>query len=48
MDKAWALQRAYAQTLYLASQAMQESAQRMQQKDQELKRRLMDAGAVFV
>src|ERR1044072_8067889 len=48
MDRALQIQGAAAQSLYFAALAMQESAQRMQQQEQKLKRRLMDAGAIFV
>lgn len=48
MEKALRFQGIMAQTNYLAAMAMQEQAQKMQQKEMELKRRLMDAGAIYV
>lgn len=48
MDKALMFEGIRARTMYFAGLMMQESARKMQQENTELKRRLMDAGAVFV
>jgi hypothetical protein len=48
MDKALALQAAHAQTMYQVGLAMQETAAKMQEREQKMKQRLMDAGATFV
>lgn len=48
MDKAMQLQGIMAQTNLQAAWAMQEAAQKMREKDNEQKKRLMDAGAIFV
>jgi hypothetical protein len=47
-DKALSLQGIQAQTNYLVSQAMQEGAQNLKKKHQELDERLRANGAVFV
>ncbi len=48
MEKALQFQGIMAQTNLQAAWAMQESAQKLQQKNNEMKRRLMDNGAIFV
>jgi hypothetical protein len=48
MDKALQFQGIQARTNYLVGQAMQENAQRMLKQHEEMRKRLMDAGATLV